>query len=261
MSKTYKITFKPVPTPMDHNKKDEKSDRTYKGSNKKIWLYSPFDNYVPVKTSEGKKLYADDFDVKEGLEHSWLSLEKGEIYTENDLFESDLRIGINRTKNKDGFFKKEYCILRKNFSFAVYAELDTDDIPTTRCVYLGQGKSAFAVTFNEEANNLESRVEEFLGKEAYKRAEIPFVYCLSDSFIRDFDNESVLFCALDVKDYRAFKTMGKGTIEKGGVLYRLLKAGSIVIVENPKDWAEKNMNKNANNIGFNYYIIAGGKEQ
>ncbi len=248
-----------IPTPMDHNGTVKKSARTHRNSDKKILQYLPLSKYTEVNTTEGKKLYSEDFDVKKGIECSYVSLENSEIYTINDLFESDLRVGINRAEKKDGFFKKEYCMLRKGFSFAVYAELDTDNPPQSECVFLGQGKSSFAVTFTEEANNLENRVKEFLGKEDYKRVDFPFIYCLGDSFVSDFDDESVLFCALDVKDYRSFKSKEKGRVEKGGVLYRVLKAGSIIITENPKEWVEKNMKENANKIGFNTYVILGGK--
>lgn len=252
-----------IPTPMDHNLKDEKSDRTYKKSDKKMLKYSPFNEYCQVSTTEGKKLYADDFDVKKSIAHSWVSLEKSEIYTEADLFESDLRIGINRCKDKDGFFKKEYCMLRKGFTFAVYAELDIDYFPQSDCVFLGQGKSAFTVTFTEEKNNLDKSVKGIL--DSYERntdgQSYPFIYCLSDCFISDFDNENVLFCAIDTKDYRAFKTRERGRIEKGGTLYRLLKAGSMIITENPDEWVNKNKEANAENIGFNTFVILGGKEE
>ncbi len=252
-----KVTL--IPTPMDHNRKDQKSERTHKDSCEKIHIYSPFDDYKSVKTTESTKYYAEDFDVKEGLEHSWVSLEKREIYPERELFESDLRIGINRVEKNDGFFKKEYCMLKGNFAFAVYAELDLDSLPMSACVFLGQGKSAFTVTFTEEENNLEGRVEEFLSKDIDKRADASFIYCLGDAFVSDFDNESVLFCAIDTKDYRAFKTRERGRIEKGGTLYRLIKAGGIIITDNPKEWVAKNMKENANKIGFNAYVIAGGK--
>lgn len=248
-----------IPTPMDHNRADDKDTETKEKEKIKRDVYSPFDEYIEVNTSEEKKLYAKDFDVKEGLEHSWVSLEKGEIYTEDILFKSDLRIGINRTEKNDGFFKKEYCMLENDFSFAVYAELDTKNIPSSQCVFLGQGKSAFTVTFTEEENNLQSRVKDFLSKEVYKRSGEPFIYCLGDSFVSNFDNQIVLFCAIDTKDYRAFKTREKGRIEKGETLYRLLKAGSIIISEKNDEWVDKNKKSNAEKIGFNTFVISGGK--
>lgn len=252
-----KVTL--IPTPMDHNRKDQKSERTYGDPHKIIHIYTPFADYKTVDTTEGAKCYAEDFDVKEGLEHSWVSLEKGEIYPERELFESDLRIGINRAEKNDGFFKKEYCMLKRDFAFAVYAQLDLDSLPMSSCVFLGQGKSAFTVTFTEEENNLERCVEEFLSKDIDKRADASLIYCLGDSFVSDFDNENVLFCAIDTKDYRAFKTRERGRIEKGGALHRLIKAGGIIITDNPKEWVAKNMKENANKIGFNTYVIAGGK--
>ena len=246
-----------IPTPMDHNR----SDNTDTKNKEKIkpCIYSPFDEYLNVNTTEENKLYAVDFDVKEGIEHSYVSLGNNEIYSETDLFETDLRIGINRAEKNDGFFKKEYCMLKNNFAFAVYAEIDIDVAPEPKCVFLGQGKSAFTVTFTEEADTLECKVKSFIENFKSKRAPFPFIYCLSDCFVKDFDNSSILFCAIDTKDYRTFETIGKGRVKKGHNLYRLLKAGSVIITENPETWIEKNMNENANNIGFNTYVISGGK--
>lgn len=243
-----------IPTPMDH--KIIVTDEN--GKKKKTTEYTPFSDYIQAETSEGEKLYADDFDVKEGLSHNYCSVENGEIYESEDLFTTDLRIGINRSSKRDGFFKKEYSMLKNDFSFAVYAEIDADDTVTSsvQYVFLGQGKSAFSVTFTEEENNLGNAVEYFLGK--YKR-DYKFVYCLSDSFVTDFDDENVLFCAIDTKDYRSFRTKEQGRIEKDGNLHRLLKAGSVLYVKDSEQWTEKNKKVNAQNIGFNIFVTTGGK--
>ena len=242
-----------IPTPMDH--KIVVADEN--GKKIKTTEYTPFSDYIQAETSEGKKLYADDFDVKEGLAHNYCAVENGEIYESEDLFTTDLRIGINRSSKRDGFFKKEYSMLKNDFSFAVYAELDADDAVTASVqhVFLGQGKSAFSVTFTEEKKDLSKTVECFLKK--FKR-EYQFVYCLSDSFITDFDDENVLFCAIDTKDYRSFRTKEQGRIEKDGNLYHLLKAGSILYVNDAEQWTSKNKKENAKNIGFNSFVKIGG---
>ena len=225
-----------IATPKDHIK-DE--------NNKK---YLPFSKYCSVKTAEKnsvtEKLYAADFDVKEGLESSFVSVENGEIFNECDIFKTDLRIGINRNTENDGFFKKEYCMLQDDFVFSVFATLSDNVTPKTEIVFLGQGKSPFVVTFEPASCNFEDNVKAFLEK--YERTEKgKIIYCLSDCFVNNFNDNEVLFCAIDVKDYRTFTTLGKGNFKKDSKLYRQLKAGSIVIVSPESNWTEINSNKNA----------------
>lgn len=250
-----------IATPMDHAMKTKNQETDEDEINT---CYKPFTDYHSVNTAEGKKLYALDFDVKEGLAHSYVNIENGEIVTEDKIFRTDLRIGINRKKEKDGFFKKEYRMLEKDFAFSVYVTLDVQEDPVSKVVFLGQGKSPFAVTFEKSERGFTKEVEVFLGK--YTRTDKgQFVYCLSDCFITDFDKfnsenkeSDVLFCAIDTKDYRKFTTEGKGNFKKDDMLYRQLKAGSIVIVKSDSDWVTENANKNAENIGFNTFVTIGG---
>ncbi len=245
-----------IPTPMDHNRAKKISERKHKITKEDILKYSPFEAYIETKTSEDEKLYADDFDVKKGIENSYVSIQNGEIFSESDLFETDLRIGINRSNKKDGFFKKEYRMLKDGFAFAVYADLEIEN-PSNQCVFLGQGKSPFTVTFFEEDNKLISDTEALL-KYTHTDFSYQFIYCFGDTFVKDFNDENVLFCAVDTKDYRSFETTGKGQIEKGDCLYRLLKAGSIIICKNSAEWINANENKNAETIGFNTFVTIGG---
>lgn len=263
-----------IPTPMDHNRKDSKEIRESTPEAK--LYYSPFNDYLTVQTIENRKLYANDFDVKEGLEKSFVSLADGEIYNKENIFETDLRIGINRLVQNKDFFKKEYKMLKDGFAFTVYAELDIEDsneiVSKPQCVFLGQGKSAFCVKFEEEKNELTDSVEAFIKKHSRtendtdkERILCTFIYCLSDTFVSAFNTENILFCSIDTKDYRTFKTKLRDKddfkftkVEKGSSLYRLLKAGSIIITT---DKSDLNLtNENANQIGFNSIIKIGGIE-
>lgn len=243
-----------IPTPMDHRKEAG------------VTTYTPFSDYRNVPTADGAKLYAADFNVKEGIERSYMSLSDGKIHTKKDVFRNDLRIGINRSSKKDGFFKKEYKMLNDGYSFCVYADLDTErykaitgkdfEIDKPHCVFLGQGKSAFTVTFTEEENTLKNSVQEFLAK--FTRNLPTFIYCLGDAFVSDFMNNEVLFCAVDTKDYRSFITDSAGNVEKGGQLHRLLAAGSIIVPKGDCKWTDKNNKPNAQKIGFNTFVTIGG---
>lgn len=244
-----------IPTPMNHRIviADEK------GNKKRATCYTPFSKYIKAETSDGEKLYADDFDVKDGLAHNYCAVENGKIYESDEIFSTDLRIGINRNTKRDGFFKKEYCMLKNKYAFAVYAQLDVDEsaVSSVQHVFLGQGKSAFSVTFSEEENSLENTVKDFISR---NNKDYQCIYCLGDSFIADFDDGNVLFCAVDTKDYRSFMTKEAGRIEKNSNLYRLLIAGSILYVKDAEQWIAKNKKENAENIGFNNFVTTGGNK-
>ena len=280
-----------IPTPFDHRvKRDDTSEGKGKKSRVYNTTYAPFSEYKDdIETLDGKKLYADDFEVKDGLADSYVALphenSPGSIYSSSDVFTSDTRIGINRGVKNDGFFKKEYKMLKDGFSFAVYAVLDIDayacvardkaiDITKPQTVFLGQGKSAFSVEFTETAEAPEndpfkdvfySEVKKFLSSHPKKEK---LVYCLSDTAVSSDPYENTLFSAVKTKEYRAFKTVVKetdennkeirGRVVKGSVLHRLIKAGSVFLTDDPAEWIAAHKNEKAEMIGFNSFIIIGG---
>lgn len=241
-----------VPTPFDHNGRAA-SDR-----------YTPFSDYGEVTTLEGKKLYARDYDAKQGVENSFFSLKDGHL--ERELFQTAVRVGINRREDRSGFFKREFQILEKGYSFSVLAELDLEGLDgKSDVVYMGQGKTPFVTGFCKVDcfDLLEKRTRDAL-RESRKNLPPearPFWYCLSDAVVRLPEGETaqaalyqdVRFAVSQVRDYRAYQTRGD-QIRKDGTLYRLLKAGSVFVAGSASGLTDDLRQNNAQTIGFNWVI-------
>jgi hypothetical protein len=127
-----------IPMPFDHVVGNEK--------------YTPFSNYKEVDTSDGKKLFTEEYNAKDGVTSDYLNLSNGEIVDFYELFKDVTRIGINRNPKDKGMFKKTYRYLNDKYAFAVYLDLEDDIKPENTFVYLGQGKSTFDVSFEEKEN-------------------------------------------------------------------------------------------------------------
>lgn len=259
-----------VPVPLDHIARIT-SGGTYVPNE----TYTPFAAYALYTTCDGAKLAARDYDMKAGLADGFVSLATGRVYGSDELFVTEERVGINRTPDKNGnkgFFKKQYAGFRtitveKNkktphsASFAVYAEIDAPLDGKTFAVTMGQGKSPFAVTFEEAENTLGAAAESFF-IEKHASVAVPenasILYCLSDTFLPS-PYAGTLFAVTATRDYRAFLTGGSGDISKGKLLYRLIRAGSVFITDIPDEWLPRTEKENAQNIGFNTIINIGGK--
>ena len=210
--------------------------------------YTPFANYDTITTADGKKWFTLDFDVKEGLTDSYVYIdgEVGNIVESDKIFSYTTRVMINKTQDKKAFFKKDYVTLDKEYSFGFYLEL-ADGTPIDESqtfVYLGQGKSLFSLKFEEAENDIESKIKSLIGKNK--------VYCFGDTLADNSIYKMAKFAVVDFRDYRAYATNSKGEVEKGGTLYKLIKAGSVFISDDTsKIVCER---KNCEQIGFNIMI-------
>lgn len=260
-----------IPAPLDHKTKWHTENDS--GENK---TYTPFADYGSCTTAAGKKLYAKDYVAKDELFGGFVSLADDSVIKNDDIFVVDGKVGINRSDKENGFFKKD-CISFKNllkteqgtvpqsFSFAVYADIDIDDLDgKTFAVTLGQGKSPFAFSFTKEENTFKDRVTEFMKKHIeplFKNEEVKgctYVYCPADAYITTPYNENTLFAVTQTKDYRAYLTNPDGSIKKGDRLHRFIKAGSVFIVKDETEWKKIAENKNAEQTGNNnFYYIEG----
>lgn len=264
-----------IPVPLDHILYHKENDKDVKNNK-----YTPFTKYTAHQTSEDKKLTASEYDAKAGLTDGFVSLADGTVYRNSDIFVTDERTGINRSLTEKGFFKKQYVAFKtvtkeeKNnktvrtphkCSFAVYAEIDEQLDGKQFTVTMGQGKSPFTVKFEQSENTLCNDAESFIGEAGTRHiteldispSDCSLLYCLSDCFISE-PYDGTLFAVTEVKDYRAFKTNDNGKVEKGALLHRLIKAGSVFIVPNSQNPLTDRVNKNASNIGFNTILNIGG---
>ena len=162
------------------------------------------------------------------------------------IFSYATRVMINKNQNKKAFFKKDYVTLDKEYSFGFYLEIDgsieTDKMQTF--VYLGQGKSLFSLKFEETENDIESKIKSLIGKNK--------VYCFGDTLANNGIYGTAKFSVVNFRDYRAYATNSKGKVEKGGTLYKLIKAGSVFISDDTSKIVC--CHDNREQIGFNIMI-------
>ena len=224
-----------VPTPFDHKNGEAK--------------YTPFSNYAELGNDY---VYPQEYNSKDGISHSYMCIDGdendvGKIYEYSDIFESDMRVGINRFKDENGFFKRQYSVLKEGFTFAVYVTLE-DITPQNTVVYMGQGKSLFIADFVE----VEDKSEEEFTKKIKKMLRDDIVYCLSDVFVKTDVYTQTKFAITDIKNYRAY-TVNRGQITKDSSLYKLISAGSVFIIKNKEDYKSL-QDATVNVIGYNTLI-------
>ena len=252
-----------IPAPLDHN-----TGAAMDGDTEK---YAPFSDYAEMTTPYGKKLYARDYDSKKGIaEDKYLDLDSHAVVDGSDIFLKTVRIGINRAAEKKGLFKKEFCSLADGYSFAVDAEIDesilSDNaaavINSGTTVYLGQNKSVFSVSFSTADESIEDLVKESLKE--YRHEQGSMIYVLGETMAFKDMYEGTLWANVTVRDYRAYKRdlSRGGKVEKGSNLYRLIRAGSVFLAEEPDEWINRlkaaDGYENAEQIGYCSVVVIGG---
>lgn len=259
-----------IKTPFDHKINNiNKFEHLY---------YRPFIQYERCETSVETKYIPLDYNPKDGISSSFLNLSTMEIC--NDFFTSTIRVGIKTNSDEEGFFKKEYKSLRKDLSFAVFANIEGE--VRDRVVYLGRDKSAFLLSFEKIEDGFKNNEKEFgISKiEIIARNIINYREYLNKSFFLEdsevaialsdiyVDKEIYEFCYFvnsATQEHRTFKTKYEKDLNfrkryhKNLEVINLLKAGSMFLVkkEKLKDFKEKINNKNCQNIGLNICIFGG----
>ena len=220
-----------IPTPFDHICDRKK--------------YTPFSKYSEVKTPDSTYLCAEEYNSKNGVTSDYMQLSDGAIISFDSLFTSVTRMGINRRVNEKGLFKKTYRQLNNKYAFAVYLDLDDDLAPENTVVYLGQGKSTFALSFEEKENNIENEIKQYLRDDV--------VYFLGDAFVFDTVYKNCKFAVTKTKTYRAFQRV-RNKVSKDTVLYNLISAGSVVIPHNKAEFVDFVNNEKVDLIGYNKIV-------
>ena len=220
--------------------------------------YTPFSEYSDECVG---RFYPTEYNAKKGISHSYVSLSDKKIYEHSDIFLTDVRIGINRGEDSKGLFKKAYVAMKEGFAFGTFITLDDGIVPEDSIVYMGQGKSLFTVSFEKVADNAE---KEFTAKIAdLLRDDV--IYCLSDVFVHSGIYSQTKFAITDTKDYRAYTTAivevkndpnvkSKCKITKDSKLYKLVRAGSILIPKNENTLKTAISNNNVEIIGYNKVV-------
>ncbi|TYQ16302.1 UNVERIFIED_CONTAM: CRISPR-associated Cmr3 family protein [Acetivibrio alkalicellulosi] len=216
--------------------------------------YSPFLDYKKV----GDKLLPRDYKAKNHLADSYVNLDNSKIYP--NLFISNVKVVIKKLSDKDGFFKREYKILKNGFSFACFTELDTK--PKSKyLVYLGQGKSAFSVSFEERENDLDTKFASFI--KTSPRINEPKAYALSDIYITSNIYRQCLLAITKIKEFRNISTNLNEKnyykrLRKNDFLVKLIQAGSVFLLNDAEEFKQRiEENTHCTQIGLNKIIMGG----
>ena len=249
-----------------------------------IYVKTPFDHksgesvYTPfcratltAPKSSSKREYAEDYDVKAGISDSYMNIDTRGIIDGKEIFDSVTRVGIDKKKHDEAFFKKEFRILKAGWSFGIYLTLDFKQEETLQLdpvVFLGQNKAAFRVEYvqenvkdAQEENQIENRIRAILPPHT--------VYCFGDTYVKSDVYQNFTFAATLTRDHRMYETLpdsketesGQKTerIRRDNILYKLLRAGSVFWfdpeLQNITDITEPFNHLNAQTIGMNSIII------
>lgn len=230
-----------VPAPFDHNEADPRREQDKS-------FYTPFSRYALMETLDGVKLYTPDYDPKYGITSGYMSLD--DAHVENDLFSSTTRIGLNCSIRQDGFFKKDFVMLKAGYSFSVLAEIDEQiaAVPRRSVVTLGQNKVPFAVEITPgdwDTEEVCRRAGQVIAacREGVRYPEgkaYRFVYAAADALPEGYDAQDLYsncaFAVTKVRHLRNLKTKAAADgaaarFEKSATLSRLLRGGSVFLVE------------------------------
>lgn len=232
-----------------------------------ILIRNPYHNraqsgYTPIQmeevttdTSVGEIVLPKlgEYSAKDGYASGYYNLTSGEI--EDDLFQTQLVSGNRKNTpndSDDGYFKRELKLLKKGYSFAVFA--DVDKLPRDAVGYMGKKKCAFAIETKEVYDiNLVGMV-----KECFKKSEEIWYYALSDIVIDEnvsYNN----FCIVEEKYQRNLETVYcedsyLKKLKKSEIRYNLIQSGSVFYKKCPI----KLNNRNCEQIGYNKIVQLGG---
>lgn len=234
-------------------------------------VYEPFHSMYRCKTDLGADSLlpdAEEYAVKKGVPDSFLDVDDkdGRLVLRGEMFTETEHTRIKKSSKEEGFFKKVYMSLDKEYTFAFYCRTQEGALPESTVVYAGQDKSAFAFTARP--------VEGGAGQEEFMRtiASLPkgiedatVFYALSD-IIADLDEKlrkKLLYCVMQTRPFRNMRA-GKNpscyrdSMEKSQ-LYKLVRAGSVFYVrqECREEFVQQMEITGAQQIGLNTIVEMG----
>lgn len=211
----------------------------------------------------------DGYSAKEYYDVLYIGLHSGTVYKEDDIFQEDSRIGINKNyKGKSdtkGFYKQIFYHLKGDFHFAFVVDCDFDlKACQNEIVSLGADGSRFSLSatmLGKTSLNLaypEGALKEVTGGCR--------VILLSDALLDTTDLASVRFSITDTLPFRFLCTNVEthnynilGDAKRVNEKYYLYEKGSVFYLDDEVA-AEKfgqllSNKKEFYQVGYNYYII------
>ncbi len=224
-----------IKLPLNHKMHKDKKDK----NDEKIYntQYTPFEMGCEALTSY-KTInlpQKGEFDPKKTVsDDMYVNINTGDIIKDGYkdgfvLFDSFEKITCKKYSKKEGFMKKIFRVLNKDFCFAVVVEIDEDDEKvnfdnkyTTTC-YMGREKSTFLLEFSE-GFSLENKIAE--SNFAKMCGQVEFGYALGDIVVKESPTYSD-FAMVQTQNLRYLTTDGGKYIKRNEKLYNVISAGSV----------------------------------
>lgn len=245
-----------TPAPMDYGLGFEKSNgrccfNSYK-SNELTGNKDIYKNYIPN---------LKNCNAKDGLNEKIVCFNPYEkLYSYNEVFLPDERIGIDTGVDEDGFYRQRSIKLKSGFEFCFYIEVEKDenknifDENYSDTVYIGGEGRPFKLSLEI--------VKDDILIDKLETGENRIV-CISDVLVSEEDfykiKKSSRFVLGKIKYFKNFVTNYEGTTDTSIKPHLLLERGSVIYyeAENDRKEIEKIINKkHIKIIGYNY--ITGG---
>lgn len=257
-----------VPTPKDHHvpKKDQESQQTDEQLEKNPKSYNPYSNYR--KDALGERLFPSDFEAKNDVASGWMRVDGGMILGNDEVFKTDIRVGIDKDNKEHAFVKKEFAVLKPGFSFVFFATVGVAfKVPECpRFVLPG-----FMAEVTKEKEGVEKEIKNALTG-LLKKATTPNmtrIYAQSDVYLEDTPVDKLYdLCHFAYVQTRAFR--GRTThweaaapnerFKRYSKIATLIQAGSVFMVKHGKesDFLALVNKSHPRIAGFNHFI--GGEE-
>ena len=205
---------------------------------------------------------------KDGMTQAYARLSDGRIFEQKEIFGQTVNVGIYKKEEKDAYFKKEYRYLKSSYRFSFFLSLDEkrdvfkgrlehfmkENAAVKDIVYMGLGKSAFAIEVKRKENDFLKKAVNLIRKN--EKLELLAYYTASDTLF--LKNIPLSFAMIETGDFRYLKT-GKGEYwdrMSASTLYQVVKPGSIFFLrKEDKEMFKKNCDlKNNQKIGMNQLI-------
>ncbi len=171
----------------------------------------------------------------------------------NGLFYPFIKIGIDKLKPENAFYKQKRYQLAKNWSFAFFAEMN--EVPEKGITYMGAERSAFAFEAHEiTAEHTAKSKFEATFQAAFSHLDGKNALVLtSDAFVNYEDiAKHSLFHISQIRDYRAL-TNNYNSLNRSAQ-YVLMGRGSVIYAEDIATLSALFNKPHFQNIGYNHFI-------
>lgn len=171
---------------------------------------------------------------------------------EENIFYKSTKVGIDKKKKDEAYFRQIFYGLRDNFSFGVWVQFDNriDEINLIDILMpFGGDQSLFKICFHSDIPNI------FIDNQTPSQS----IYLISDALVDNDFFENVEFAISEYCDFKFLKTKTKdfylinNQADKSSKM-RLLKRGSVFYSNRIEKLTEHlKSNKKFRDIGYNYF--------